>query len=282
MDKESIVKQLLAEYGINDQRTSAWHAKRGEMLTASEIWKAFGDATPSARHELLMSKLNPKTQENNNPVGALIWGTRFEPIAKEIYMFQEGLDIVDTSCVRHPEHSFLGASPDGILITEDVTDERYGRLIEFKCPISRVFSKDTPVPPHYMHQMQMQMECTGLTSCVYAELKFRTMKYTEWFDLVAEYKSVFAVGDDGAVHYKLIHDKRDIASWKREVLGENAEEYQMIYWGLDFMRIDLIEKDLDWMPSHYPEMKGVWDEILKHREEKTLPESSRDKGTLVL
>lgn len=282
MNKKEIVEKLLEEYGINDQRTSAWHAKRGEMLTASEIWKAFGDSTPAARHELIMSKLVPKTQESNGGVGALIWGTRFEPIAKEIYMKENGLDIVDTSCVRHPVHSFLGASPDGILIPPSETDERYGRLIEFKCPISRAFDANSPIPTHYVHQMQMQMECTGLDSCVYAEFRFKVMNYSEWRDVSAQYKSIFAVGDDGVVHYKGIDDVRDIPTWKREVLGEFAEEFQILYWAILFVRTSLVEKDMDWMTTHLPEMKGVWDEVVMHRENGTLPESGKEKSTLVL
>lgn len=282
MSRKEIVDKLLAEYGIDDQRTAAWHAKRGEMLTASEIWKAFGDATASARHELIMSKLIPKTQESGMGVGALIWGTRFEPIAKDIYMRIHGLRIVDTSCVRHPEHTFLGASPDGILITEDPEDPRFGRLIEIKCPISRAFDATTAVPTSYIHQMQMQMECTGLSECEYVEFRFKTMNFSEWRDTDAGYKSVFAVSPEGRVVYKPFDDTRDIGTWKREDIGENAEEYQYVYWVMPFMNGRLISKDPEWMPTHFPEMKGVWDEIVAHRTAGTVPESPREKGTLVL
>ena len=85
MDKVEKVKWLLENYGQNDQRTSAWHAKRGQMLTASEIYKGLPDATPTQRYELIMSKLVPREQQSGAPVRALIWGTYFEPIAKEIF-----------------------------------------------------------------------------------------------------------------------------------------------------------------------------------------------------
>ena len=135
---EERVKTLIETYGQNDQRTAAWHAKRGSMLTASEIWKAMKDATPASRYELIISKLTPRKEAEGTGARALIWGTRFEPIAKEIYCkLEDGVEIVDTTCVPHPNVSFLGASPDGILITEDTTDVRYGKLVEFKCPISR-------------------------------------------------------------------------------------------------------------------------------------------------
>jgi putative phage-type endonuclease len=282
MARKPIVDQILKEYGIDDQRTAAWHSKRGEMLTASEIWKAFGDATASARHELMMSKLTPRAPDVGSGVGALIWGTRLEPIAKEIYMKKEGLTIVDTSCVKHPEYPFLGASPDGILITPTLEDPRYGKLIEIKCPISRVFTDETPVPSHYMHQMQMQMECTGLDECEYVEFQFKTPKFSEWKDTQVEHKSLFAVSDSGNVIYKSTEDTRDIGTWKREVLGETAEEYQFVYWALVFMRCMTVPRDPEWMPTHLPEMKSVWDDIVAHRTAGTLPNSPKDKGVLVL
>jgi len=43
------VELLLEKYGQDDQRTDAWHAKRGEMLTASEIHKACKDASPALK-----------------------------------------------------------------------------------------------------------------------------------------------------------------------------------------------------------------------------------------
>ena len=82
---EEKVQQLISTYGQNDQRTDAWHLKRGSMLTASEIWKAMKDASPSARYELIMSKLTPRKEAEGIGARALIWGTRLEPIAKEIY-----------------------------------------------------------------------------------------------------------------------------------------------------------------------------------------------------
>jgi hypothetical protein len=147
--------------------------KRGEMLTASDIYKALPNATPAQRYELLISKLVPKIPSEGFGARALIWGTRFEPIAKEIYELENpGFKIVDTSCVKHPTVSYLGASPDGILLHEDTTNPRYGRLVEFKCPISRVFNDSTPIPDSYYHQMQLQMECTELYECEYIEMKF--------------------------------------------------------------------------------------------------------------
>jgi hypothetical protein len=274
---EEKIKFLIEKYGIDDQRTQAWFTKRGEMLTASEIWKSFGDATAAARRELILSKLAPPKKQDGPGVGALIWGTRFEPIAKEIYCHIENVKLVDLSCVNHPEHTFLGASPDGLILTND---ERNGRLIELKCPISRAFSDDTPIPDSYYHQMQLQMECTGLVECDYVEMQFKTVNYSEWSVTDAEFKSCFAVDNEGCVKYRSILDHRPVYEWQMEILVDPMN-WHIVYWVLVKKRQKLTLKDPDWMNMHFPEMKATWDEIVQHRKAGTTPEAS-EKGILVL
>lgn len=276
------VTALLAQYGINDQRTDAWHAKRGEMLTASEIYKAVKDATPAARRELTMSKLVPKDYSASAGVRALVWGTQFEPIAKKIYEDLHSIRIVDTSCVQHPTHAFLGASPDGIIVSDGPL---YGHLVEFKCPISRDFDDTTGVPPQYMHQMQLQMECTGLDVCHYAEFKFRATNYSEWMDTAAEYKSAYIVLDDGTVLYKGYNESRGFADWKADVLKErdvDAFGLQTVYWTLTKYKFQTVHKDPAWLESNLPSFQEVWAEIQAHRQAGTLPEHPREKQTLSL
>jgi putative phage-type endonuclease len=274
---EEKLQKLISEYGIDDQRTQAWFTKRGEMLTASEIWKCFGDATAGARRELILSKLVAPKKQDGQGVGALIWGTRFEPVAKEIYCLEQGVKLVDLSCVRHPEHSFIGASPDGLIIADD---DRNGRLIELKCPISRVFTNETPIPDAYYHQMQLQMECTDLQECDYVEMQFKLMNYSEWIVTGAEYKSCFAVDSDGNVKYMAVTDNRPVHEWQHEIL-ENPMEWQILYWILIQKRQKLTLRDPDWMPTHFPEIKSTWDEILEHRKSGTVP-TVKEKTILVL
>jgi putative phage-type endonuclease len=264
---EDQIKFLIEKYGDDDQRTTAWFLKRSEMLTASEIWKCFGDSTPSARRELIMSKLAPPKKQDGQGVGALIWGTRFEPIAKEIYCFTEGVTLKDLACVQHPVYPYIGASPDGLILSND---DRNGRLIELKCPISRIVDDSTPVPDHYFHQMQLQMECTNLWECDYVEMQFKTMNYTEWVDTPAEFKSCFAVRD-GVVTYKLINDQLSIHEWVSQF---PVMEYSFVYWILKSKSQKLIKRDLEWWPTHFPEMKATWEEILEHRAAGTTPASS--------
>jgi len=277
--------KLIETYGKNDQRTDAWHVKRGEMLTASEIYKALPDATECQKYEIVMSKLVPRPVQTGAGPRALVWGTRFEPIAKDIYCKDspDPLKIVDTTCIPHPTIPFLGASPDGILVMEDTQHPRHGRLVEFKCPISRNFSQDTPIPPTYIHQMQLQMECSGLTMCEYIEFQFRNVTYTEWMDSVAPWKGFFAESEDTMdVLYKDIEDPRTPSEWRSTQLTEDKYNWNLVYWVLEKYVVKVVEKDTEWLNKYLPSFTDVWNTVLAHRAAGTLPEHPKEKTTLTL
>lgn len=224
------------------------------MITASEVYQVFG--TESARRDVMMRKLEPRVQgEGTNPIPALLWGTRFEPVAKRIYEERTNCSITDVSCVQHPIHSFLGASPDGLIVPNTDDPRRYGRLVEFKCPMSRVMKDE--IPPGYIHQMQMQMECTGIDECEYVEFRFKQVNYTEW-KRSKETKGFFAVYDSG----KVVYDKEC-----------DDDDCQMIYWLLQSVKQDYVPKDPNWLSTYLPKLKTFWDEVLEHRNKGTKPET---------
>ena len=269
------IANLISQYGP-DQRTDAWHAKRSEMLTASEIFKAIEGSSQALKHEIVMSKLVPRPQQEGNGPRALMWGTRFEPIAKEIYCEANDLKIVDTSCIPHPQYSFLGASPDGIIITKDVNDARYGKLVEFKCPISRVFSDDTPIPIAYYHQMQLQLECTELNECEYIEMAFKELGYSEWFDC-KDKKSAYAFCN-AEVRYKKFD--QDLFEWLKTL--EDRDKWTIVYWSFVKQRTTTVSKDPNWLSTNLDSFKQVWSEVEMHRANNTLPDHPNKKNTLVL
>jgi len=275
--RRRIIARLLEKYGINDQRSSQWHTKRSEMITASEVTKAFHTATPSARREMLLKKIEgSKPGDGSGMNAACAWGTNFEPIAKTIYCtLNGGGHVVDTSCVVHPFYPFLGASPDGIYFTESTNDPRWGKLIEFKCPISRKFDNDSAIPDSYYHQMQMQMECTNIDECDYVEMQFSALPQFEWEKMNIQFKGRFAVYDDGHVDY----DTNETSKWKIN-LKKRSEDYRIVHWILVMHRIKTVKRDYKWLPSHIEELKGFWEEVLFHRNNGTVP-LKEDKGLLV-
>ncbi len=252
-------QRVLRLYGQNDQRTDQWHAKRGEMITASEVYKVFG--SEDARRELLLRKLEPPataSAASPNPIPALIWGTRFEPVAKKLYEERTNCKILDVSCVKHPRHDFLGASPDGLIVPNDNSDRfRYGRLVEFKCPMSRVEKPEIPVA--YIHQMQMQMECTGIDECEYVEFRFKKVSFNEWFKSTST-KGCFGVYDDGRV----VYDIEDV-----------PEDCQVVYWILQSIKEDFVKKDPNWLSDHIEALQTFWYEVLDHRLKGTKPEGPK-------
>jgi putative phage-type endonuclease len=251
------VFKVLRDYGVADQRTDAWHAKRSEMITASEVTKAFKTATPSGKKELLMRKLDGPKPSGGGTMTACLWGTQFEPIAKEIYGdIQGGAEIVDTTCVVHPVHKFLGASPDGIVLTKDRMDYRWGKLVEFKCPISRKFTQDSPVPDDYYHQMQMQMECTNIDECDYVEMQFKTCGRTEWNATDSPYKGALVVHDDGRIVYKPKNEDAD--TWKAKIEGD---EHRVVWWFLGNIRIQNVLRDPRWLEDHIQEFVEFWEMV---------------------
>ena len=261
--RDRCYERVLRLYGSDDQRTDAWHAKRGEMITASEVYQVLG--SESARREVMMRKLEPRVIGNGPGIPALLWGTRFEPVAKRLYEERTKCSITDVSCVQHPVHLFLGASPDGLIVPHDPTNvQRYGRLVEFKCPMSRKPSDE--IPPGYVHQMQMQMECTGIDECEYVEFRFKQVNYTEWAR-ATETKGYFGVYEDGRVVYdKVSHE----------------DDCQMIYWILQSIKEDFVPKDPTWLPTVLPKLREFWDEVTEHRKNGTRPEPSKKLPALDL
>jgi len=252
------IHRVLRDYGVADQRSDSWHLRRSEMMTASEITKAFKSASPSAKKELLMRKIDgPKAAGESGPITACLWGTQFEPLAKEVYGdIQGGAEIVDTTCVVHPIYPFLGASPDGIVLTKDKLDYRWGKLVEFKCPISRKFTQETPIPEAYYHQMQMQMECCNIDECDYVEMQFKTVGRTEWNTTESPYKGAMVVYDDGRISYKPKEEDPD--TWKSKIEGD---EHRVVWWLLGNIRIDNVPRDPRWLTDRIDELKEFWDMV---------------------
>lgn len=226
------------------------------MITASEVYGVFG--TDASRREVMMRKLVPRAQGDGPGIPALLWGTRFEPIAKRIYEERTNCSITDVSCVQHPIHAFLGASPDGLIVCED--RKRYGRLVEFKCPISRKPTEE--IPAGYVHQMQMQMECTGIDECEYVEFRFRQVNYNEWAKST-DPKGFFHVYEDSRVEYDT---------------DATGEDYQTIYWVLGSIQEKFVPRDPTWMSRHLDGLRAFWDEVVEHRKNGTLPEEKKSSN----
>jgi putative phage-type endonuclease len=256
--RDRAFERVLRDYGNYDQRTAQWFAVRSEMITASEVYKAFG--SPSARRELILGKLERSPSgEGNSTSAPLIWGTRLEPVAKRIFEERTKCKVHDVACVRHPRIPYLGASPDGLIEPTNGDLQRHGRLVEFKCPFSRVEKEG--IPPAYYHQMQLQMECTGIDECEYVEFRFKQVNYTEWQRSELT-KGVFSVDENGKVNYNCTPK-------------DASDSVQLIYWVLVSLKEELVLKDPLWLTTHEADLASAWAEVVKHRAAGTKPEAEK-------
>ncbi len=172
------------------QKSAAWHAEGRELLTAHEFG-AVCYGTESRYNVVLRKKCEPvaviaqSNEENDDAdahaesqtvfvtgedgkLGALKWGWRYEPIARQLFeACVAGGEVHDSmGRVRHPSLPHLAASPDGLI----TTGPRTGRLVEIKCPISREL--DGTIPLDYYCQMQLQAEVCDVEAVEYVEIRF--------------------------------------------------------------------------------------------------------------
>lgn len=143
------------------QRTPEWYAARRECITASDAAAALGikpyaSYKGDVRAELLRKKLENRFMTNIY----VEHGVKYEDEARDLAMRTLGMTALDFGLLRHPEHRWLGASPDGVTTC--------GRCIEIKCPLRR---KIVPgeVPHHYAPQVQVQMFVCGLEETLFVQ-----------------------------------------------------------------------------------------------------------------
>ena len=145
-----IVSKLL-DTSFDEQRSAEWFEMRGNMLTASDLAAALGCNFFKHPETLILEKCGlMKKFEGNEHTQR---GIRLEPFVRDLYEKTCDKKVHEFGLLVHPEHKWLGGSPDGI--TED------GILIEIKCP-KKISSK---VPEYYMPQIQLLLEIIGLEEC---------------------------------------------------------------------------------------------------------------------
>ena len=258
-----------------EQRSVAWYEQATRLLTASELGGLTG--SPRARAQLIMSKVGPKDRQSQTlavPSAAMTpfdWGIRFEPVVKLIYEYKHRVEIRELGRLVSEEGDRVSASPDG-LVYSDPTNERTGRLIEIKCPVTRV--PDGKVPKDYYSQVQMQLHVTGLRSCHFVEAVF-TSPYSS--PLKRPPLLVFgppepalqgeilliqtAAGDSHTERYEYgpVNGKAEVNLTPNETLLER------IPWTLYRWSDQLVPKDPTWWPALKPAVDAFWVDVEKAR-----------------
>jgi putative phage-type endonuclease len=278
----------LAAHPNPEQRTQAWYDSRYNLLTASNLWKALG--SEAQRNSLIYEKCKPYTQfveecarhGNLSADNAMSWGQKYEHVTLQLYEQRTQSRVQQYGCIVHRDHSFLGASPDGVVHPS-------GRMVEIKNIVNREI---TGIPlEHYWIQMQIQMEVCDLDECDFVETRIKEYTYDDAFYVSSQVDKGIVLrfvqrqtlddlcntGPDRVyldpfyVYSPLgIGDRAEGEAWIREQRAMYTPKYvvgQVSYWYLDEYSCVLVRRNREWFQAVLPKVRDAWDTIQRERVE---------------
>lgn len=142
------------------QRTPDWEFERAGLLTASDFAAAMGISPFKSRLRLWDELTGRSAGFQGN--AASDWGTLHEESAIEHYEAKTGMFVDPVGLIKHPQISYLGGSPDGLVGEEGI--------IEAKCPYWAGVHME--VPEYYLPQIHGNMAITGRRWCDFISSKF--------------------------------------------------------------------------------------------------------------
>lgn len=165
---------------VIEQRTPEWYAARKGRVTASNVGAILGLAPYRNADDVLRAMVREYHGAEREFTGnaATEWGTANEALARAAFELEYGVTVEPASFVLHPEHDWLGASPDGYVGTGN-------EIIEIKCPYGLrndtvPFFKPYTEQPHYYAQMQVQLACTCAKKCYF----YQWAPHDDWLGTV--------------------------------------------------------------------------------------------------
>ena len=274
---------------------------RYNLITASNLWKALG--TESQQNQLIVEKCQPFDQfkedcariasGNINSDNPMAWGQKYEPITALIYQQKNQTTLGEYGCIVHPDHPFIGASPDGINI--DKKSSLYGRMLEIKNIVNREI--DGVPSLAYWIQTQVQMEACDLDECDFVETRFKECaSKPEWIESAAEYKGAIlqftpritieqtmagieqtmarkhahSSSSDQITEYWIVSEEENIDAFDVWLQQKKQEHRGYVlsntnYWILDQYSCVLIKRNCHWFEAALPKLDAIWQTILKER-----------------
>jgi putative phage-type endonuclease len=284
-----ILKELNEQPAIK-QRTKEWYDIRQKCFSASNIWKLF--SSQAQFNSLIFEKCNPdsankKMRDVSNATNSLNWGIKYEPVSIQIYEHKHpGVKVnTDYSCILHKTYPFIGASPDGIVISDDTNSENIGKMVEVK----NIYNREiTGIPlDDYWVQMQIQMETCDLDECDFLETRIEEYQTEEEFyqDYLVEYKGVILFFLPRQNHMEEIItkkspffeymplyislDQNSIRKWIEDMQEKHRTEYilyETVYWKLDEYSCVLVERNPEWFLAVLPKIEAAWKIVEEERE----------------
>lgn len=282
-ERLAAIQTLLSKPQI-EQRTEEWYQESIGLLSASQFNTILKSGRTRGQLVLQKASIDPPDMsrrftcvltQNLNP---FTWGIRFEPIVKQIYQSLTATKVVDLGRLRHHTDPRLAASPDGLVV--EGPEERVGRFVEFKAPVTRKIL--SVVPEDYMAQMQIQMEVGGVEECDYLEVKFNSRYGSKGDPPMPEdapyYGEIYLIGNmmTGEIlryEYSPLKDK----TWEPTLdMGADEMIIEIISWWTNEWYLTTIGRSRSWFASVQPAIEAFWQDVEKAKKgEFELPPSSR-------
>lgn len=140
------------------QRSPEWFSQRYSKLTSSDVDTVLGLNKYQKPIDVLFKKCGIAGEFNGNE--ATRHGQHYESEAISHYCKMYNKQTLSFGLLPHPQIEWLGGSPDDITLD--------GIVIEVKCPLYRKIEMGK-IPDHYISQVKMNMEITGLDTAVFIE-----------------------------------------------------------------------------------------------------------------
>ena len=271
------------------QKSKEWLKQRNSYLTASTIHNALGLCGKVANFNLLKEKVTYISSFNGNI--ATQWGNKYEYVANRIYSkLNNDFQIYEFGLIPSEQYPILAVSPDGITET--------GKLIEIKCPYSRVI--DNKIKPEYYSQMQEQLVVCDFDECDFIECKINEFGIEEFknniqinkekmfpdfkYGIVISYLNV-NTNSDILYKYSAINDEK-LFEWEQNTINEienNVDLFyiQSSYYECTIFSIKMVKRDVEWINKNYPILEQFWNKVLECRDVGIIePESPKISPTI--
>ena len=205
---------------------------------------------------------------------------KYESVVTDLYKNENNTKVLEFGLIKHPEISWLAASPDGI------TPE--GIMLEIKCPYRRKITGITPL--YYYIQVQLQLESCDLEFCDFLEYEFVEFgTEEEWLDdttmdtqykhhglmIQLEKKSNDAnmIANPAETQYiypphDMLDKKEELLQWGKFYIEEfpriNSPEalenlnIKICYWKVNNSCTTRIERNKEWFANVKPVFEKEW------------------------
>jgi putative phage-type endonuclease len=277
-NKRRIILSELKTLDLPEQRSPEWYELRRKILTASSLASALDKCHFTSRDELLYDKIVEKPYVGNEITE---WGVKYEDVAIMFYEELYNVHVLDFGLIPHPEFDIFGASPDGIC-DDTGNDEYIGRMVEIKCPPKRKFTKT--VPPHYLMQVQGQLEVCDLDECDFFQVKLE--EYDSKEDYLSDYFEVdgeiiqgrtslnypkgvtLTYKDNETLSYKYCPFNQSIDQLNIWIDSQPTDDlYEIKWWKITRYETTLVTRDKQWWYQTIPDILSFYNDLLYYQQD---------------